>query len=134
MRPSPARDLGTSLQMPTQHAGGRSAEAHVHDMQAPVESLRPGDVRVAEIIGIHLYHGAIVELGTQYHGLIPVCEPQWPAVLDMLPLEGKVKVRVHAVRIPHSVHHCSSASSTASIPSLCAVKPLFAVCVHAVSC
>lgn len=66
-------------------------------MQAPIESLRVGDVRTAEVIGIHLYHGAIIDLGTQYHGMIPVHEWQWPQVLDALTLERRVKVRVHAV-------------------------------------
>jgi hypothetical protein len=67
-------------------------------MQEPIDTLREGDVRTAEIIGIHLYHGAVVDLGTQYHGIIPVNEAQWPQVVDTLTLERSVKVRVHEVR------------------------------------
>lgn len=55
-------------------------------------------MRTAEIIGIHLYHGAVIDLGTQYHGIIPVNESQWPDLNDTLTLEKQVRVRVHAVR------------------------------------
>jgi ribosomal protein S1 len=70
-------------------------------VQEPIDTLRPGDVRTAEIIGIHLYHGAVIDLGTQFHGMIPVNELQWPQVVDTLTLERHVKVRVHAVRPSH---------------------------------
>lgn len=63
-----------------------------------IDTLRVGDVRTAEIIGIHLYHGAVIDLGTQYHGIIPVNESQWPNLNDTLTLEKQVRVRVHAVR------------------------------------
>ena len=66
-----------------------------HGMQAPIGTLNEGDIITAEVDGMHLYHGAIVDLGTQYHGVIPVTEEQWPDVLDLLDLFQEVKVRVH---------------------------------------
>lgn len=64
-------------------------------MQAPIGTLNEGDIITAEVDGMHLYHGAIVDLGTQYDGVIPVTEEQWPDVLDLLDLFQEVKVRVH---------------------------------------
>lgn len=63
--------------------------------QAPIGTLNEGEIITAEIDGIHLYHGAVINLGTQYHGVIPVNEEQWPDVLDLLELDTEVKVRVY---------------------------------------
>lgn len=69
--------------------------SHKSVVQAPIGTLTEGDILTAEVDGTHLYHGAVIDLGTQYHGVIPVMEEQWPFVLDLLELGAKVKVRVH---------------------------------------
>lgn len=98
-------------------------------VQAPLGTLNEGDVITAEIEGIHLYHGAVINLGTQYHGMIPVTEDQWPDVVDILELDTTVKVRVHKARSRSSQGLLMRYSRERVVFSLCLLK-ISVMCNH----
>lgn len=83
--------------------GARQADSRSRGvLQNSYESLREGDIVTGEVVAMHLLHGAVVDLGCNFDGLVPVTPGQWEKIQDNHPgclvLESIVKARVHKVR------------------------------------
>ena len=52
---------------------------------------------VGEVVATELYHGALIDVGCETDGLIPICESEWAGVRNALPLGAKVSVKVSAI-------------------------------------
>ena len=53
-----------------------------------------------------MYHGAIIDIRNEWHGVVPVKEEQWPLVVDDLELGRHVSVRVFKVCCPSALCFC----------------------------
>jgi hypothetical protein len=71
-------------------------------MQAPIDQLQEGQVLTGEVEELHVLHGAVLDIGFEWHGLVPVDPQRWEEVLplhDFFALGSKVEVRVHKARL-----------------------------------
>jgi hypothetical protein len=76
----------------------RGALRHHGDRtRVQLQSLKIGDVLVGEVVATELYHGALIDVGCETDGLIPICESEWAGVRNALPLGAKVSVKVSAI-------------------------------------
>jgi ribosomal protein S1 len=66
-------------------------------VQPGLEHLHEGQIISGEVTGQHLLHGAVIDIGNFYHGLIPIVEDQWPQVVNELEIGSSITVRVHKV-------------------------------------
>ena len=76
----------------------RGALRHIGDSsRTQLQHLKVGAVLEGEVVAVELYHGALVDVGCETDGLIPICESEWGGVRDALQLGAKVSVRVKAI-------------------------------------
>lgn len=68
--------------------------------QEPLSDLHIGQELEGTIVGLHLLHGCVVDVGIQWDGLVPITAAQWALepVKQALRLERTVSVRVHQAR------------------------------------
>lgn len=66
--------------------------------RAPLSELREGAVVEGEVVANILYHGAQVDIGAAWDGLLPIAEEQWPEVGTSLAPGTRVQLRIHRVR------------------------------------
>jgi hypothetical protein len=69
-------------------------------VQAPLSTLAEGAEVSGRVIGLHYLHGAVIDLGCDYHGLVPVFTDQWaaPAIREGLTLGIELTFVVHKVQ------------------------------------
>lgn len=88
-----AKAKETKTEIPTAHTPG--------DGRAALDTIVEGAELTGVVTRMMLYHGAQVDLGTVYDGLIPVQRDEWTEeVNEALWIDEKVSVRVHKVRDP----------------------------------
>lgn len=73
---------------------------HFGEGRTALEDLQEGMVLTGEVTDVWLYHGAEIDIGAQFDGLLPIDEHEWPAVRDALAPGTQVKVQVHKLRTP----------------------------------
>jgi hypothetical protein len=93
-------------------------------LQASLWSLTEGKEVTAPIVGLHLLHGVIVDLGCQWHGLVPVTQEQWgdKAIASEFRLGREVTVTIHKVRQPEDSAAAKPLNASAC---LCLCLPVF---------
>lgn len=73
---------------------------HPGEGRTPLAALREGQELTGTVTDCWLYHGAEIDVGAEYDGLLPIAEAQWLALREALAPGTRVTVRVHAVRKP----------------------------------
>ena len=68
--------------------------------RTPLAAVREGQVLRGTIVAQLLHHGAQVDLGAEYDGILPCQDEQWEEAGELLPVGSPVEVTVHRVRDP----------------------------------
>jgi hypothetical protein len=71
------------------------------EARKPLTDLKVGDTLTGEVVCFHLYHGAVVDVGAEFDGLIMIMEPDWLRVREVLHMSATVTVRVTAIHKAH---------------------------------
>lgn len=75
---------------------------HPGDGRTPFEELEEGQEFVGEITDVWLYHGAEVDFGAEFDGIIPIFEEDWlEGANEVLEPGTMVRVKIHKLRMPN---------------------------------
>jgi hypothetical protein len=80
--------------------------------RTPLTAVREGQVLQGTVVAQLLHHGAQVDLGAEYDGILPCQDEQWEEAGELLQVGRQVQVTVHRVRDPRLFRfpiHVSSA-------------------------
>ncbi|KAL4448561.1 hypothetical protein ABPG75_005780 [Micractinium tetrahymenae] len=66
--------------------------------RTPLSELREGAVVQGEVVANMFYHGAQVDIGAEWDGLLPIDEEQWQEVGTSLAPGTQLQLRIHRVR------------------------------------
>lgn len=68
--------------------------------RTPLTAVREGQVLRGTVVAQLLHHGAQVDLGAEYDGILPCQDEQWEEAGELLQVGRQVEVTVHRVRDP----------------------------------
>lgn len=68
--------------------------------RVPLGGVREGATLRGTVVAQIWHHGAQVDIGAEYDGLLPCCEEEWEELGGALDVGAEVQVRVHRVRDP----------------------------------
>lgn len=71
---------------------------HPGEGKKSLEEVEEGEVVIGTITDMWLYHGVEVDIGAEFHGLIPIREEEWEDLEEVFWPEDEVLVRIHKVR------------------------------------